>query len=363
MRLNESSLSRLIKHNSLHNCGVISAFISGPDREDAYQYPQTGAGKNKLYHDLNLHKKEMMKRDKMLFDELKVRGYDVTRVRGAYTYETGEMSRKQSWFVVDKNDTGKLRKDLIKLGTKFGQESILYAPKNRKEYFIWTKPNHENKIGWVSPKKRGTFYGTSSGGYFSEVGNRPFQHDIDYNFGPTREMHKRRNKSKKMNERSDRFKYDFDTVYESYFSRFTSGLFAKGDIVGINKKILDDPIFKKMPEGLQFRIREMVEADNTGNAIIVIANTSVNYWMTDNYEPSSITLAYQSAPGMYYGQTTISGSLGQYLIIKGGMDAVIPKNAIRQVTSVGRTKVDLDSLKQSFRSGYSNDLRKERPKD
>lgn len=358
MLLGENSISRLIKHNTLHDCGVISAFIPGPDRGDTKEYPQTGAGKNKLYHALNLHKKEMMKRDKSLFNELRSSGYDVTRVRGAYTYETGEMDREQSWFVVDKDDTGKLKKDLIKLGSKFGQESILYLPKNGKGFFIWTKPNHENKVGWVSPVKRGTSYGAASGGYFSEVGSRPFQHDIDYEFGPEEEMHKKQDNFNKMNEQSDRFKHSFDTVYESFYSRYTSGLFTKGDIVEFDKAILNDPIFKAMPEEMQTRIKEMVEADANGDAIIAVANVCLSPLMADTPEASSLTLGYSQGGGMYYGQTTVSGSLGQYLKIKSGVETIVPKNAIRQHKETARAVVDMDSVKQAFKTGYARDIRK-----
>lgn len=358
MLLGENSISRLIKHNTLHDCGVISAFIPGPDRSDTKKYPQTGAGKNKLYHELNLHKKEMMKRDKSLLNELRSSGYNVMRVRGAYTYETGEMDREQSWFVVDKNDTGSLKQDLIKLGSKFGQESILYLPKDGNGYFIWTKPNHENKVGWVSPLKRGSAYGTSSGGYFSEIGNRPFQHDIDYEFGPEEKMHKKQDNFKKMNEQSDRFKHSFDTVYESFYSRYTSALFTKGDVIEFDKAILNDPVFKAMPEEMRLRIEEMVEAEASGNAIIAIANICLNPFMADQYEASSITLGYSQTGGMYYGQTTISGSLGQYLKVKTGIDSLVPKNAIRRVSSTSSSAVDMDSVRQAFKTGYAKDIRK-----
>lgn len=357
MLLGENSISRLIKHNALHDCGVISAFTSGPDREDTKNYPLTGAGKNKLYHDLNLHKKEMLKRDKTLFNELRSNGYNVTRVRGAYTYETGEMSREQSWFVVDANDTGNLKQDLIKLGTKFGQESILYLPKDGNGYFIWTMPDHENEIGWVSPVKRGSSYGAAGGGYFSEIGNRPFQHDIDYDFGPEEKMHKNNNFNK-MNEQSDRFKHSFDTVYESFYSRYTSGLFTKGDVIEFDKAILNDPIFKAMPEEMQTRVKEMVDADAAGDAIIAIANVCLSPLMADNPEASSLTLAYSQGGGLYYGQTTVSGSLGQYLKIKSGVDAIVPKNAVRQRKDTARALVDMDSVKQAFKTGYARDIRK-----
>ena len=118
--INESSLSRVVHHMEKHDCGTITAHrakegCGGPD-------------------DKPYSREDNKKRNRQLYAILESLGYGVTEVDGAYIENFGTADAKEVkenvYFVVDLNDKGKLREDLINLGGKYQQDSILYIPKD-----------------------------------------------------------------------------------------------------------------------------------------------------------------------------------------------------------------------------------------
>jgi|TARA_Y100000310_G_scaffold271573_1_gene286109 hypothetical protein len=161
--INESSLSRLWRHNEEHDCGALTAFRKGSD-----------CGEGKIYS-----KKDNQKRNKSLLAKLKVKGYGVTTLQGSYP-EGGKTTKEVSYFVVDLNDKGTLEKDLLKLGEIFEQDSILFIPKGAikgesKAYLIGTNRCDNN---WLGYHKKEIFnkgkMGYDSPIYTSKVNGRPF---------------------------------------------------------------------------------------------------------------------------------------------------------------------------------------------
>jgi len=161
--INESSLSRIWKHNKEHDAGALTAFRKGPE-----------CGGGKLYS-----KKENAQRNKSLLAKLKSKGYGVTKLHGSYP-EGGKTAKEISYFVVDLDDTGKLEKDLRKFGQEFEQDSILFIPKgaiegNSKAYLIGTNRCDNN---WLGFGKKEVFnkgrMGYDSPIYTSKVNGRPF---------------------------------------------------------------------------------------------------------------------------------------------------------------------------------------------
>ena len=161
--INESSLSRIWKHNKEHDAGALTAFRKGPE-----------CGSGKLYS-----KKENAQRNKSLLAKLKSKGYGVTKLHGSYP-EGGKTAKEISYFVVDLDDTGKLEKDLKAFGQEFEQDSILFIPKgaiegNSKAYLIGTNRCDNN---WLGFGKKEVFnkgrIGYDSPIYTSKVNGRPF---------------------------------------------------------------------------------------------------------------------------------------------------------------------------------------------
>jgi hypothetical protein len=108
----ESGLNRLVTKIMNHDCGTITAFREIYSLED-----------NK-------------KRNKSLMAKLMSNRYHLTKVEGSYIENIGTneevLVKEESFFVEDYNDKGTLKKDLIKFGEEFDQDSILFIPKANK---------------------------------------------------------------------------------------------------------------------------------------------------------------------------------------------------------------------------------------
>lgn len=136
--LDETSLSRVYRHNESHDCGVITAFrIYTDDNRD------------KTYT-----KDENIKRNKSLYSKILSlgRGYSVTTLKGKYV-EGGTSTTETSFFIVDIKDENMLKQDLMKLGEEFDQDSILFIPRGsvdnkNKPYLIGTNHSKYNDIGY-----------------------------------------------------------------------------------------------------------------------------------------------------------------------------------------------------------------------
>lgn len=101
----------------------------------------------------------------------------------------------------------------------------------------------------------------------------------------------------------------FSTVFEHYMSRYSAGCFTVGDTIEFDKKILNDPVFKGLQPDLQLKVKDMVDAQVAGDAIIMVANVSIEPLNADNAHPSTITIAYSLGGGRYYDPVTIPGHL------------------------------------------------------
>lgn len=164
-KIQESSLSRVWKHNLEHDCGAITAFrkYSDCDGNDGYEYS----------------KKENLQRNKSLTAKLLSLGYGITKLHGVYP-EGGEVGKEVSYFVVDLKNKGSLERDLRKLGEEFNQDSILFIPKGAinnkaKAYLIGTNHCENNWLGYGKKEifEKGKL-GFNSPIYTSFVNGRPF---------------------------------------------------------------------------------------------------------------------------------------------------------------------------------------------
>ena len=161
--LEESSLSRLWRHNGEHDCGAMTAFRTAADCGEGEKYTNA----------------DNKKRNKSLLAKIKSKGYGATTLKGKYP-EGGKEAKEISYFIVDLEDGGNLEKNLKKLGKEFEQDSILYVPKGAiqntaKAYLIGTNSCSNN---WLGLGKKEVFnkgkMAYSSPVYTSYVNGRPF---------------------------------------------------------------------------------------------------------------------------------------------------------------------------------------------
>lgn len=154
-------------------------------------------------------------------------------------------------------------------------------------------------------------------------------------------------------------KENFQTVWEHYMSRYTAGAFAIGDVLEFDKKIFRDSDFKSLPTDLRDRLKDMIDAQINGDAIIVVANISLCPLNSDHPAPSTITIAYSLGGGRYHGPLTIPGQLLAYAERNNG-DGVNLPNLIPDKVVVNYDKrfsktafpVDTAELERKRTKGY-----------
>jgi len=183
----ESSISRMIDHNNKHDIGFISAFRD----YDNCGYDENGNPCPGEDTPVKLSKKDNIKAQAALASDL--RDYGITKVAGVYE-EGGKSKKENTYMVVDIKDKGTLKKDLMKLGVKYKQDSVLFIPKgaiqnSRDSVLISTNNCCNNWIG-----KKGAIRKTSSGvfgkpnaDFETRVHGRPFylnlKEQVEFNFG------------------------------------------------------------------------------------------------------------------------------------------------------------------------------------
>lgn len=157
----ESSLSRIQRKISKHTSGTISAF------RDEYS------------------RKENLSRNKEMGAYLRSKGYSVTKIVGSWEETLSNNEKKvvneESFFVanqkVEGDDKGELENDLMKLGKKYDQDSILMIPSGGKDAYLVGTSNREDAF----PGKYGTKMKIGSAKYgkvmtdiMSKIRGRPF---------------------------------------------------------------------------------------------------------------------------------------------------------------------------------------------
>ena len=178
-----SSLSRLWSQNTKYDCGAITAYrgfndCGYKDKEPIGYFPD---GTVSVDTPITQTKKDKKIANASLTHDLAKLGYSFTRVLGKYP-EGGKETKEVSYFVVDIKNKGNLKKDLTNLGTKYKQDSILYAPKGSvskdskdKAKLIGTNkcPNAFPAFGKTHEFNKGEF-GVENPEYTSYINGRPF---------------------------------------------------------------------------------------------------------------------------------------------------------------------------------------------
>lgn len=151
----ESGLSKLNSKMIKYDIGTITAFRSSDTRD-------VNKAKNRQLLAYLLNKK-----------------YSVTKVKGSYIedlnsdnpIEVGE----ESFFVSDQNAAGTLKKDLIKLGVHFDQDSILFKSVGDVAKLYGTSDREESYPGKNKVTELGSAkLGRVNGQFFSRVSGRVF---------------------------------------------------------------------------------------------------------------------------------------------------------------------------------------------
>jgi len=188
MNIKENSLSRIWSHNEKYDCGVITSFRKYTN----CGYLENGEPCDKKQPPIEITKKENDKRNQALKADLIKNGFKgAIKLVGVYP-EGGSTTKEISYFVVDNDDTGDLKKILTSLGEKYEQDSVLFIPKGSisnkdNAYLIGTNncPNNGIKKGQKMVFNKGKI-GYESPFYTSYVNGRPIifeVNSIEYGIG------------------------------------------------------------------------------------------------------------------------------------------------------------------------------------
>ena len=143
--VNESSITRLMRHNEEHDCVCMTAYRSNREKDDSGVHKRKARVSNQ-------------KANAALGSVLRKYGYNVTKVVGKYPEEDGQADVKEnSWFVVNVNDDSDFVDVCADLAEADEQDSILVMPKGSFSsgkgcYLYGTNPNgswpkyHEKKM-------------------------------------------------------------------------------------------------------------------------------------------------------------------------------------------------------------------------
>lgn len=159
-KLDESSLSRLWSKTQKHSCGTITSFRGSKTK-----------AQNRATN------KEML-------TYLMGKGYSVTKIKGSYIENFGSENEKEvgeeSFFVcnqkIDGDDGGQLGKDLVALGRKYDQDSVLIIPFGGKGAYLYGTSKRDDAYPSYNKKEtvgKGKF-GKASGQFLSRIRGREF---------------------------------------------------------------------------------------------------------------------------------------------------------------------------------------------
>lgn len=158
--INEAGLSRIWDAVQNHSTGAVTGFRKSDTRS------------------------ENMRKNKEILAYLKTRGYSVITVKGSYieNFESPNATEvgEQSFFVVNRkvqgDDGGELRSDLIRLGKKYDQDSVLIVPVGGKAAFLFGTSKREDSFPGYGQKSvvGNAKFGKAAGEFFSRIRGRQF---------------------------------------------------------------------------------------------------------------------------------------------------------------------------------------------
>lgn len=160
--LAESSLTRVWEQSQKHDYGTISAYRSARDCGMGERYTRA----------------ENQRRNKVLLGALRSKGYSVTKIKGIYieNYKSKNERevKEESFLVVDIQDKGTLKSDLMALGEQFDQDSIVFGKAGKDAYLIGTNKCPDGYPGYHKEEKLGHGLFGRKGEFYSRVNGRPF---------------------------------------------------------------------------------------------------------------------------------------------------------------------------------------------
>lgn len=170
-RLNESAITRLLKHNREHCCAMLTAFR---------QFAEAGV----------MRTPDQNNKDNLLLGKaLRYCGYGVTKVIGSYAEQINakKPTIENSWFAVDLKDDPNFIKNIIGFGTAHNQDSVLIIPKDgffdvKTAYLVGTNPENVSDdcfVKWREKKHASEIKFSKDNDMLTKIRNKSFYFKFD----------------------------------------------------------------------------------------------------------------------------------------------------------------------------------------
>lgn len=178
--INEAGLSKIRQDMSDYDTAFITAFRG--DIEDKSMCVYVPPSEEELAERSRQGKKAQANRrnNKELSAYLLSQGYGVKNVQGSYIENFGSVDpekvprevKENSFFVTNLNDDPEFAEQIINLGKRFCQDSVIIVPKGEEGYIYGT--NTSKYPGLDQKETVGKFMGGETGEFMSRIKSRPF---------------------------------------------------------------------------------------------------------------------------------------------------------------------------------------------
>lgn len=170
-QLNESTITRLLKHSREHCCAMLTAF-------------------RQFTEDDVLRQADQNNKDNLLLGKaLRYCGYGITKVIGSYAEQINgkKPAVENSWFVVDLKDDPNFVKNIIGFGAAHSQDSVLIIPKNgffdaKNTYLVGTNPENTGNdcfVKWQEKKHASEIKFSKDNDMLTKIRNKSFYFRFD----------------------------------------------------------------------------------------------------------------------------------------------------------------------------------------
>lgn len=164
--INETSLSRIYEHMNNHDIAILTAFRN----QNSLCKIKNNDPQDKVYN-----KQENLERNRELFNDLKSNNYSITKAKGSYVenygnnIEANKPVTENSYLVVNIKDNPDFKNNIINLGIKYCQDSVLFKDKGNDEaYLIGT--NNSQDIGYGKKYNIGKWHPKVKSEFFTGLG-------------------------------------------------------------------------------------------------------------------------------------------------------------------------------------------------
>lgn len=154
-----------------------------------------------------------------------------------------------------------------------------------------------------------------------------------------------------------KFEHSFDTIFEAFWNRATTGCFTAGDVVTFDSsKIKKHPDYESLTASMKTRLDNMMETSEKGETVIVVTDVTLGGLNGSKAPmPSNLTIAYSQGGGRWIEPLTIPGSLTEFMNpVEAGVNLVdkIPASSkIEYPATTEAEEVDLKELEKNRTKG------------